>query len=110
MKKFIVLYHSPAEAMAMMENVTPEQRMEGMKPWFAWKEKLGDKMLDLGAPLSPGIKINPDGSTESSTKEVTGYSMIQAEDLNEAKSLLEDHPHLSWSEACDIEIHELAAM
>lgn len=35
MKKFIVTYHAPIEALAKMGEATPEQREEGMKPWMA---------------------------------------------------------------------------
>ena len=110
MKKFMVIYHAPAEAMAQMASATPEQKEEGMKPWFAWKETLGEKLLDLGSPLMPGVQLLPDGTSKPSTKEVTGYSMIQAVDAEEAKSLLKGHPHLSWTGGCDIELHELVPM
>ncbi len=110
MKKYLVLYHAPAEAMAMMASATPEQIMEGMKPWKAWQEKLGENLLDMGSPLMPGTRITPDGGEESSAKEVTGFSIIQAVDLASAKSMLEGHPHLSWHAKADIEIHEFAPM
>ena len=110
MKKFIVMYHAPAEAMADMGSATEEQKMEGMKPWFAWKEKLGDALVDFGNPLMGGTRLLPDGSTESSTKEVSGYSIIQANDMEAAKQLLQDHPHLQWTGGCDIEVHEAVDM
>lgn len=110
MKKFIVIYHAPAEAMAEMANVTPEQKEEGMKPWFAWKESIGDKLVDFGTPLMGGQRILPDGTMEDSTKDVTGYSIIQATDMEEAKSLLKNHPHLAWTGGCDIEVHECIEM
>ena len=110
MKKFIVIYHAPAEAMEMMAQATPEQREEGMKPWMAWKEACGDALLDLGNPLVGGVKLSPDGSTSASIKEVTGYSILQAESMDAAQALLKDHPHLQWSGGCDIEVHEAVAM
>ena len=110
MKKFVVIYHAPPEAMAAMADASPEQKAEGMKPWFAWKDSLGDKLIDFGAPLVGGQQILADGSTKTSTKEVTGYSMIQAEDMEEAKSLLASHPHLKWTDGCDIEVHECISM
>ncbi|MCH8903260.1 MAG: hypothetical protein IIA45_05035 [Bacteroidetes bacterium] len=106
MKKYIVIYHAPAEAMAKFADVTPEEREEGMKPWFEWKERLGDKLVDFGTPLMGGTKISPDGGSQMSTKDVTGYSIIQANDMEEAKSLMEGHPHLAWDGGCDIEVHE----
>ena len=110
MKKFLVIYHAPAEAMAKMATATPEEKMEGMKPWMAWKDSVGDKLVDFGAPLMPWQRLLHNGSTAASTKEVTGYSMIQANDMEEAKSLLRNHPHLAWTGGCDIEIHECVKM
>ena len=108
MKKYMVIYHAPADAMNEMSGATPEQIEEGMKPWMAWKDTVGDKLVDFGSPLAPGTKINPDGSTVASTKEVTGYSILQAGSMEEAQSLLKGHPHLGWTGGCDIEVHELA--
>lgn len=110
MKKFIVLYHASAEAVAKMSKATPEEQMEGMKPWMAWKEVLGDKLVDFGAPLFGGVRLLPSGSTTESSKEVSGYSIVQAKNMDEAKDLLKDHPHLKWSGGCHIEIHECAEM
>lgn len=110
MKKFVVIYHAPAEAMAEMATATPEQKAEGMKPWLAWKDSVGDKLVDFGAPLMTGQRLLPDGTTETSTKEVTGYSILQAADMDEAKSLLANHPHLAWTGGCDIEVHECIDM
>lgn len=32
MKNYLVIYNAPAEAMAKMANVTPEQQAKGMEP------------------------------------------------------------------------------
>lgn len=110
MKKFIVIYHAPAEAMEMMANATEEEKAEGMKPWMAWVERMGDHMIDLGTPLMGGTQLLPDGSSKPSQKEVTGYSIIQAENMEQATSLLKDHPHLQWTGGCDVEVHECIPM
>ena len=41
---------------------------------------------------------------------VTGYSIIQADTLDEALNLLEGHPHLGWHEDCRIDVQELLEM
>ena len=110
MKKFIVIYHAPAEAMQGMADATPEQREEGMKPWMAWAEKCGDRLVDMGTPLVGGTKLSPGGGSQSSDREVTGYSVLQANDMDEARTLLEGHPHLTWAGGCDIEVHESVDM
>ncbi len=106
MKKFIVIYHATAEALQQTANATPEEMQEGMKPWMEWVEKCGDKLIDLGTPLMGGQKLLPDGKSVASERGVAGYSILQAKDMNEAKSLLQGHPHLMWRGDCEIEVHE----
>lgn len=102
MKNYIVIYHAPAELMVPSENTTPED----MKEWMVWAAKCGDQLVDMGTPLMGGQKILPGGGSEKSLRNVTGYSILSAENMEEAKSLIEGHPHLSWNAACEIEIHE----
>ncbi len=71
---------------------------------------MGDKLVDFGSPLMNGTRLLPDGRSEMSKKDVTGYSIIQANDMEEAISLLKNHPHLTWAEGCYIEIYESATM
>lgn len=110
MKKFIVIYHAPAEAMAGMANATEEEKKAGMEPWMAWAAKCGDALVDMGSPLMGGQLLSPDGGSTDSTREVTGYSILQAENMKGAKALLAGHPHLAWTGGCAIEVHETMAM
>ncbi len=102
----MVHYHAPAEAIAQMANATPEQKAEGMKPWMDWQAKVGDKMVDLGSPMMGAFRLNADGTGSHNQSEITGYSIIQADDIETAKSLLKSHPHLQWTENVAIEIFE----
>jgi len=38
MKKFIVIYHAPDEAIQQMGNSTPEELKAGMEPWMVWAQ------------------------------------------------------------------------
>jgi len=105
MKKFIVIYHAPNEAQMETANMTPEMQAEGMKAWMTWARQCGDKLVDLGSPLANGQSLTPKGSA-ASNKQVAGYSVLQANNMEEAKSLLQGHPHLGWNAACSIEVHE----
>jgi len=109
MKKFIVLYYAPAESFAKMKNMSPEEHKKGMEPWIAWMEKVGDGLVDKGAPLGNGQEVTTEGSSPSK-KEVAGYSILQAEDMDAAKALLKDHPHLAWAAGCSIEVYEVMPM
>ncbi len=107
MKDYLVIYHAPAEALAKAMDTPPEEAAEGMKEWQKWAEKIGDSLKDMGKPLGFGQKLNVDGSSVESKRGVCGYSMIQAESMDDAKAKLAGHPHLSgWDAACEIEVHE----
>ena len=106
-KRFLIIYHAPVDAMAQTANVSPEQQAAGMAMWKAWAERVGSKLIDLGAPLMNSKRLTAEGSSSPSTKEVAGYSLLQAEDWEELMDLLEGHPHLSgWDPEATIEVHE----
>lgn len=107
MKKYIVIYHAPEELMAQSANASPEDMDKGMEDWMKWAAKCGDQLIDLGNPLMGGQKLSPDGNSQSSTRGVAGYSILQAADMDDVKSLLIGHPHLAWNAACEIEVHEV---
>lgn len=111
MKKFLVLYYAPAEeAMKMMATATPEQKEAGMKPWMDWMAKCGSALVDGGAPTAPGQVIGASGGWSGSTSDVGGYSILQAENIEAAKKLLEGHPHLMWLPSCRVEVMEMLRM
>jgi hypothetical protein len=90
MKKYLVLYHASKEAMEKMKSKTSEEMGEMKKAWFAWAEKVGSAVVDMGAPLGKSEFIN---GGDSST--IGGYGFVQAEDVEGAKALFENHPHLA---------------
>ena len=110
MKKFLVIYNAPAEAMAKMATATQEEKMAGMGAWMDWKASVGDAVLNFGSPLKPGERILPDGSVQSAGTETTGYSEVQAESLEAVKAMLKSHPHLQWEDGCAIEVYECIPM
>jgi hypothetical protein len=58
-------------------------------------------------PLTNGAKLNVDGTSTESERQVCGYSILKAESIEQAKELLQGHPHLSgWDASCEIEVHE----
>ncbi len=106
MKKFVVIYHAPVDAVMQTANATPEEQAKGMEGWMKWAERAGKKLLDLGAPLMGGQKLSPNGKSQDSDHNVVGYSILEAENMDEAKALLNGHPHLGWNADCSIEVHE----
>lgn len=110
MKKFMVLSHATPEALVKMSGKGPEEMQGTMKLWLAWKEKYGAQVIDMGAPLFGGVKVLPDGSSESSKREVSGYMMLEAESMEDAIELLKDSPIFDNPKGCGVEIHEAMSM
>ncbi len=105
MKKFIVLYHAPQSAAEKMNASSPEDMKAGMAEWMEWSQKAGDKLVEFGTPLGNAQAVTNSGSSASSS-DVNGYSIIQAESMEEAVELLKQHPHLHWADGCQIEVFE----
>ena len=91
MAKFMFVYKGEATDMADM---TPEEGAEVMAKWGAWMEEVGSALADVGAPFGPGHSVVDDGSTGTAAS-LTGYSIVEADDLSQAKALTKGHPYLS---------------
>ncbi len=108
MKKFVLHYHGPSDPSVHLG--TAEQRADIMKQWMIWKDDMGDNLVDFGAPLMGSVFIHKDDSKTSRNTEITGYSIIQADNINEVKRLLEKHPHLELDADVSIEVLECSNM
>ena len=105
MTKFMFVYHAPMSPTDAAPP-DPEQMEAVMGQWMAWAGKVGDGMVDLGTPLDNGVRVAAEGSTSPSTREVSGYSIIEVADLDTALALAKDHPHVNMPGGCEIEVHE----
>jgi hypothetical protein len=106
-KKFLIIYHAPIDAMVQTANASPEEMSKGMAMWKAWAKRAGSKLTDLGAPLVNGKRLHSNGSSAPSNRDVTGYSLLEADDWEELEDLLSGHPHISgWHPGATIEVHE----
>lgn len=109
MKNFVVIYHAPTSNIEQMSAASPEEMQKVMEQWMDWIAKCGDGLVDHGAPLGGGQKLSKSGSSPSD-KNVVGYSILQAEDIQGAIALLQGHPHLEMASGCEIEVHESMPM
>jgi hypothetical protein len=103
MAKFLFVYHAPLPT-AEAAPPSPEEMQQVMGAWMAWADKVGPGLVDLGTPLDGGIEVTADG-TAPSTRDVRGYSIIEADDLAAALALAQVHPHLAMPGGCSIEVH-----
>ena len=93
MAKFLILYTGGMSAKEQMANASPEEAKKGMDMWMEWAKKVGDKMVDMGSPLGDAQKVDNDGAQNVESK-LGGYSIVEAESLDDAVKLMDGHPHL----------------
>ena len=91
MAKYMMVYKGEATDMSDM---TEEQVASVMAAWGVWMENVGPALIDVGTPFGPGVSVVDDGST-GTAESLTGYSIVEADDIAGAQALADDHPFLS---------------
>jgi hypothetical protein len=105
--KFIYLYRGPATP---MEDMTEEQSSEAMAAWGKWISSLGSSLTDVGNPFGARAAVADDG-TSPAPGDLNGYSIVEADSLEAAKGLVDNHPFLSEGKGrFSVEIFELVPM
>ena len=104
MSKFVFVYHAPATP-ADAPQPSEDDMQAVMSAWTTWAEKVGTGMVDFGTPLAGGVRVTRSG-TSPSEREVVGYTILQAENMDAALDLARVHPHLDMPGGCEIEVHE----
>jgi hypothetical protein len=104
MKKYMLLYNGPATA---AEDMSGEKAQEVMAAWGKWMAEVGEALVDIGQPMEGGVAVVDDG-TEGVATQLSGYTIVQAEDLEAARGLAKNHPFLSEGQGrFSVEVHEL---
>jgi hypothetical protein len=108
MAKFILLYKGPATPQA---DITPDVGEQLMQAWGAWMGKVGEALVDAGAPFAgASTAVAGDGSTKSAS-DLNGYTIVEAPDIGAAKALCGGNPFLDDGTAnFAVEIYELGTM
>ncbi len=104
MSKYLLLYRSTVPAAEQMSNATPEQAQAGMELWMSWAGRVGDAMVDMGAPAN---NVGSVGAAPTGDAFVGGYSILEADSVEALKALLEGHPHLQMGPEAGIDVLEL---
>lgn len=93
MAKFAIIYSGGAG----ME-MEPEKRQQVMAEWGAWYGQMGEAIVDGGAPFAASKHLVKLGIVEDGplgSHPPTGYTVIEAADIDEAAAKCAAHPHLN---------------
>ena len=74
---------------------TEEEQAAVMKAWDAWFTEIGGALKDGGNPFAPAAKqVGADGSVSDAQPLHTGYTIVQADSLDEATAIAKGSPVL----------------
>src|SRR4051794_16488358 len=90
MTKFMLLYRGDATP---PENMTAEQGAEVRDQWTTWVGKHGPRLVDVGTPFGGRTAVGGDGA-EQPPADLHGYTIVEADGLEDAKQFCDGHPFL----------------
>jgi hypothetical protein len=109
MKKYMAVFSGSPDAMAQWQSLDEAERKrreaEGMQAWKQWVEKLGDTIVDQGAPLGKTKRVT-EGGIADTRNNLAAYTVVQAESQEAAARLFENHPHFAIFPGDGVEIME----
>ena len=101
MKKFMIIFH--AEGPIDMSGETGANAMK-------WFEKYADNMIDSGNPFDPKSEaFIKDGKVTMEPDTASGYTLLKAENLEEAVTIAMDCT-LSSLPGCSVKVYETMPM
>lgn len=87
MTSYLVTYHGGGMP------ATEEGRQQALAAFGAWVGQVGDALTDPGAPLGAAMTVSADGVHPGAADgPVAGYSVLRADGMDSAVSLVRDHP------------------
>ncbi|GMQ86779.1 MAG: YciI family protein [Acidimicrobiia bacterium] len=104
MPKYMMVYKGEATDLTDMSE---EEAGAVMAKWDVWIEGIGSALSDIGTPFGPASSIVDDG-TAGTAHSLSGYSIVEANDMDAAQGLADGHPFLSEGKGdYAIDIYEL---
>lgn len=101
MANFIIIYHAPTK-----EFSSPEEGQAHRVKWMDWIKELGDVMVNPGTPLGKSMIVSSEGVSETD-KGMTGYTVVEAADLDAAVEISKGCPYLDMG---PVEVAEMMSM
>lgn len=98
MPHFLAVYTmTPEDLSHFRERPEDEQNAiddEGLPAWEAWEKAHADMIVDKGGMVGGTLRASPTGIAPAQN-DICGYIVIEADTIDAAASIFEDHPHFS---------------
>ena len=103
MGKYLLVYQGQVDPSA--NQGPPDDAV--MQAWNSWGAKVGSALTDFGSPTGPRTRVG--GSGEALP--ITGYTIVEADSLDDARTLCDGHPFLEDAPAdFSVDVYELMPM
>ena len=98
MAKYLFVYHGGENPKS------EEEAAEVMDAWGSWLGSMGSAVVDGGNPGGMSSTVHPDGSVtdDGGANPASGYSLIEAKDLDDAIAKARGCPHLQGNGTIEI--------
>jgi hypothetical protein len=107
MSKYIMVYKG--NSASTMSAIPKEQVVKMMEAFGEWLGSMGGAVVDKGVAFkSNGKSITPSGVVDADNL-LTGYSVVEAKDFDEALSLAQNNPMVLGGGG-SVEVYEAFAM
>ncbi len=81
---------------------TDAEREAAMAAWGAWFGELGSAVVEMGAPVGASASVSGSGSDGAAASGLSGYSVIAADSLQAATTLVGKCPVLAHGGKVDV--------
>jgi hypothetical protein len=91
MANYLLIYHGGSAPQA------PEEQQKVLQAWTGWFTSMGQAVVDGGNPVGQAKTVASNGSVSDGggANPVTGYSIIQANSIDEAVEKAKGSPQLT---------------
>ncbi|HEX5933094.1 MAG TPA: hypothetical protein VFY63_02915 [Pseudorhizobium sp.] len=98
MPRFLAVYTMQPEDLAAFRRLTKEEQdaidVVGVKEWAAWEDRNAASIRDRGGMVGKTMRVSRDGIAKA-VNPFCGYIVVEAETVEAAARLFEDHPHIT---------------
>lgn len=96
MANFLLLYHGDSTPQS------DEAKQQVMAAWTKWMADADGDLVDVGNPTSNVKVVSARGAADFSGERVSGYSIIQADDLDHAVKIAQTTPIVASGGTVDV--------
>ena len=98
MPRFLAVYTMQPEDLARFRALPKAEQDAiddiGLKQWAEWEKKHATSFPDTGGMVGKTLRVNRNGIAPASNP-FCGYIVVEAESIEAAAKLFENHPHFS---------------